>query len=128
MKVITPLHYKPAHGLILIYDVTDINTFKNMRNWIRHMQILEKTYINKVLVGNKCHEPKREVTEEEGKKLAEEFGLAYFETSTETNQNINEVFEYLARDILNNYDKIIKKTSLLKKDNEQKERKKGCAK
>ena len=51
MKVITPLHYKPAHGLILIYDVTDINTFKNMRNLIRHMQILEKTYISKILVG-----------------------------------------------------------------------------
>ncbi len=92
------------------------------------MQILEKTYTSKVLVGNKCNETKREVTEEEGKKLADEFGLAYFETSTETNQNINEVFEYLARDILNNYDKIIEKKRLLKKDDEQKERKKGCAK
>ena len=39
--------------------------------------------------------PKRVVTEEEGKKMAEEYNMGFFETSVKTNQNINEVFYYL---------------------------------
>ena len=50
----------------------------------------------KALVGNKCDKSERVVTEEEGKKLAEENNMHYFETSVKTDQNINEVFKYLS--------------------------------
>ena len=60
--------------------------------------------------------------------MAEEYNVAFFETSTETNQNINEVFEYLAKDILNNYDKEKEKKTNLQKNEEKKERKNGCNK
>ena len=40
-----------------------------------------KGYRSIVLVGNKSHEPNRQVTEEEGKQLAEEFGITFFKTS-----------------------------------------------
>ena len=123
------MHYKSAQGLILIYDVTDKNTFNTMRYWIRHMKEFERIYTSKVLVGNKCHEPNRQVTEEEGKKLAEEYGIAYFETSTKTNQNIDEAFEYLAREIINNWDKRNECFVKLRgKNKEEKETKKGCSK
>ena len=57
-------------------------------------------YVIKVLVGNKIHEPGREVTEEQGKNLAKQFGLPFFETSAKTNQNINEVFQYIMKDYI----------------------------
>ena len=91
-RTITKTYYKGAHGIILTYDVTDQNSFKNIRNWIKQIEANAQTNVKKVLVGNKCDKPDRVVTEEEGKKLADDFGMNFFETSAKTNQNVNEVF------------------------------------
>ena len=37
-RTITKTYYKGAHGIILTYDVTDINSFKNIRNWIKQIK------------------------------------------------------------------------------------------
>ena len=99
-RTITKTYYKGAHGIILTYDVTDANSFKNIRNWIKQIEANAQTNVCKVLVGNKCDKPDRTVTEEEGKKLAEDFGMILFETSAKTNKNVSEVFNYLTTEIL----------------------------
>ena len=58
--------------------------------------------VSKVLVGNKCDREDRKVSFEEGSKLAAEFNMKYFETSAKTNQNVNETFTYLTKEILSN--------------------------
>ena len=80
-----------------MYDITDKNSFIYLRNWTKQVEQNAQTNTIKIIVGNKSHEEKREVTEEEGKQLADEFNYPFIETCTETNQNINEVFEYLIR-------------------------------
>ena len=100
-RTITKTYYKGAHGIILLYDVTDQNSFKNIRNWIKQIEANAQNNIAKVLVGSNSHLPNREVSEDEGKKLAEQFNIAFFETSTKINQNINEVFYYLTEEIIN---------------------------
>ena len=99
-RTITKTYYKGAHGIILTYDVTNQNSFKNIRNWIKQIEANAQTNVCKVLVGNKCDKPDRVVTEEEGKKLAEDFNMSFFETSAKTNQNVNEVFNFLTEEIL----------------------------
>ena len=91
IRTITKTYYKGAHGIILTYDVTDQNSFKNIRNWIKQIEANAQTNVCKVLVGNKCDKPDRVVTEEDGKNLANEYKMNFFETSAKTNKNINEV-------------------------------------
>ena len=52
---------------------------------------------NIVIVGTKCDRLDREVTEEEGKKLADELGVKYFETSAKTGYNVNEAYNFLIK-------------------------------
>ena len=98
-RTIAKTYYKEKHGIILMYNVTDKYSFLNLRNWIKGIQYNNPS-IKLVLVGNKCDEPNRVVSEEEGKKMAAEFNIGFFETSLKTNKNINEVFNYLVGEIL----------------------------
>ena len=127
-RTITKTYYKGAHGIILTYDVTDANSFKNIRNWIKQIEANAQTSVKIVLVGNKCDKPDRVVTKEEGKKLADDHNMSFFETSVKTNQNVTEVFNFLTKEILESN---AGKTEgggkkLEKKDN--KNDKKGCCK
>ena len=127
-RTITKTYYKGAHGIILTYDVTDQNSFKNIRNWIKQIEANAQTSVKKVLVGNKCDKPDRVVTEEEGKKLADDYNMSFFETSAKTNQNVTEVFTYLTKEILSsNADK--QEGGRRRLDNKNtKDTKKGCCK
>ena len=64
------------------------------------LAIENKEELSFVLFGNKCNCEYREVSEEMGKKLGEEFKIKYFETSYMTGQGIEEGFESLSRDIM----------------------------
>ncbi len=81
------------------------------------------------MVGNKCDKPDRVVTEEDGRKLAEDFKMNFFETSAKTNQNVTEVFNFLTEEILKNNEGKTPGTGNigLKKD-DKKDGKKGCCK
>ena len=95
IRNITQAFYKGAHALIFMYDVTDQNSFKNLSNWIKQVEAHGEKNLVKVLVGNNCDKLDRVVTEEEGKKLAEDFSIGFFETSHKTDKNVSEVFYYL---------------------------------
>ena len=128
-RTITKTYYKGAHGIILTYDVTDANSFKNIRNWIKQIEANAQTNVCKVLVGNKCDKPDRTVTEEEVKKLAEDFGMILFETSAKTNKNVSEVFNYLTTEILkSNAGKTTSDNKKLSSEVNNKSGKKGCCK
>ena len=100
IRNITQVFYKGAHALIFMYDVTDQNSFKNLSNWIKQVEAHGEKNLVKVLVGNNCDKLDRVVTEEEGKKLAEDFSIGFFETSHKTDKNVSEVFYYLIDEIL----------------------------
>jgi small GTP-binding protein len=104
-RTITKTYYKGAQGLILIFDVTDQNSFINMSRWIKQIEADAVKNLCKVLVGNNCDKQNRVITQEQGKKMADEYGINYFETSVRTNQNVNEVFYFLTQQILKSKEK-----------------------
>ena len=100
-RAITKNYYKGANGIILIYDVTNLQTYENVKNWIT--QIREETNPNVViyLAGNKIDVPEEEraVKTEEGKEIADEYKLQFKETSAKDGINVNEVFQELVEKI-----------------------------
>ena len=97
-RSITKNYYKGAHGIILIYDVTSRKTFENVKNWVSQIkeEVSDKVII--ILVGNKIDdESNRKVSKEEGKKMAKDCGLDFFETSAKSGLNIDSTFNELVK-------------------------------
>ena len=69
-KTITSTYYKGAHGVIIVYDITDKDSFRSVENWIAELDKHASENVNKMLVGNKCDlEAKRQVSLIEGQVL-----------------------------------------------------------
>jgi small GTP-binding protein len=89
---------------ILVFDVTDENSFKSIRTWYNEIQKYAPPEIFLILVGNKIDlEEKRTVSTEQGKELANELGISYIETSAKTGENINDAFKMLALQLVHKF-------------------------
>ncbi|KAJ5070770.1 ras-related protein rabd2a-like [Anaeramoeba ignava] len=99
-RTITRGYYRGAHGIILIYDVTNQNSFDNLKTWIKEIQEKASDDVNVMLIGTKSDlVSQRVIDTETGKKLAEQLGYSFFETSSKENINIDEAFESLTNQI-----------------------------
>ena len=133
-KNIIASYYRGAHGILLIYDVTDKDSFKNLSNWLIEIEKNASKNVLKVLIGNKSDlEDKRVVTYNQGKEFADTYGLKFIETSAKKNLNVNEAFETLGRELMSASEekKIIhqkqnKKISVAKAQDLNIEKKSGC--
>ncbi len=100
-KNIIASYYRGAHGILLIYDVTDKDSFKNLSNWLIEIEKNANKNVLKLLIGNKTDlEDKRVITYNQGKEFADGYGLKYIETSAKKNLNVNEAFETLGRELI----------------------------
>ena len=103
-RTIAKSYYKGAHGIILIYDVTVKKTYENIRKWLNEIKNESSRRISIILVGNKIDcEEKREVTTEEGKRLADSNELPFYEASAKDSINVDECFQDLIEKIHENY-------------------------
>ncbi|KAG9101482.1 GTP-binding protein [Ceratobasidium sp. 370] len=99
-RTITTAYYRGAMGILLVYDVTDEKSFNNIRTWHSNVEQHASEGVNKILVGNKSDwTDKKAVTEEQGRALANEFGIKFMETSAKANDGVEDAFFTLARDI-----------------------------
>jgi Ras-related protein Rab-8A len=99
-RTITTAYYRGAMGILLVYDVTDEQSFQNIRNWIRNIEQHAADNVDKILVGNKCDMESDKVVETtRGQALADEYGIKFFETSAKNNVNVVESFTAIAKDI-----------------------------
>ena len=100
-KNIIASYYRGAHGILLLYDVTDKDSFKNLSNWLIEIEKNASKNVLKVLIGNKSDlEDKRIVSFNQGKEFADTYGLKFIETSAKKNLNVNEAFETLGRELM----------------------------
>ncbi|MFW9827982.1 MAG: Rab family GTPase [Candidatus Thorarchaeota archaeon] len=97
-----PDYLTDSRAGIIVFDITKRETFEHIRKWYDIITRVALPQIVLILVGNKVDlMASREISTEEGVELATELGLYYLETSAKTNKNIDDVFEWIALQIIN---------------------------
>ncbi|KAI4887491.1 hypothetical protein NFI96_017742 [Prochilodus magdalenae] len=123
-RSITKQFFRKADGVVVIYDVTMHNSFKSVRPWLASIHEAVGEPIPIMILGNKSDkENMREVPFKEGKRLAEETGLMFYECSAYTGSNVLEAMLHLARVLREQEDRVWESTVRLV---DQPVKKKSC--
>lgn len=99
-RTITNTYYRGTHGVIVVYDVTNGESFGNVKRWLQEIES-NCDIVNKVLVGNKNDDPTRKVvTTEDAERFANQMEIKLFETSAKDNINVEEMFLAITEQVL----------------------------
>jgi small GTP-binding protein len=97
---VTQSYYRRSDGIIVVYDVTNTDSFTNVTSWIEEAHQRAPS-VPVILVGNKCDlADNRRVTTEAGEALARGQEIIFLETSAKDNINVESAFEKLARQLI----------------------------
>ena len=100
-KNITASYYRGGNGVLVVYDITDRESFDNLNSWLIEIEKNANKNVYKLLIGNKSDlEDKRKVTYQEGKDFATSNGMQFMETSAKTASKVQEAFELLTQEII----------------------------
>lgn len=101
-RTITSSYYRGAHGIIVVYDVTDKETFDHVKQWLNEIERYASAEVQKLLVGNKCDlVSKRDVQFEVAKAFADKLEIPFLETSAKAATGVENAFILMAQEIKN---------------------------
>ena len=115
---LTKNFYRKADGIIIVFDVTNKESFEQIHNWVKSIYDNVDCYkeIQIIIVGNKIDlEEERQISKEEGLKLGEYFEISYFESSAKDSNGVRKFMMKIIKDIVNN--KPIERSSFVIKNN-----------
>lgn len=104
-RTLTSSYYRGAQAILMTYDVTNRDTFKNVGQWLQEVSMYcpgGGSGVVKVLVGNKVDMADRAVSKSEGEAYARSKGMIFIETSAKTTVGIKQVFEEAVHKVLEN--------------------------
>uniref|UniRef100_A0A2K5PMC2 Ras-related protein Rab-21 n=1 Tax=Cebus imitator TaxID=2715852 RepID=A0A2K5PMC2_CEBIM len=88
-----PIYYRDSNGAILVYDITDEDSFQKVKNWVKELRKMLGNEICLCIVGNKIDlEKERHVSIQEAESYAESVGAKHYHTSAKQNKGIEELF------------------------------------
>lgn len=81
----------------MVYAINDRASFNALQNWMRQIKTHAAENVIKILIGNKSDCSDRQISYDQGKKMADSFGVNFFEVSAKNNTNITQTFTYMAK-------------------------------
>lgn len=127
-------YYRNAHGIMLIYDITNAQSFIHVTKWVNNISKNSPSSIKQLLIGNKCDtdESKRVIEKDRGSILAQELDMPFLETSAKMDVNIDAAFELITKLIMDGDLERVRKDSIeLRRSNDSsdsvKKKTKCCA-
>ncbi|PAA46768.1 hypothetical protein BOX15_Mlig008977g1 [Macrostomum lignano] len=96
-----PIYYRDSDGAILVYDITDEDSFEKARNWVKELRKIRGNDVTLYLVGNKIDlERDRHVPLANAEEFASSVGAKHCGTSAKLNRGVEEAFARLTADML----------------------------
>lgn len=93
--------YTLADAIILVYDITQIDSYDNLNNWAVQIEQNSAKNVYKALIGNKIDlESERQVSYEQGEDIADQYIMNFFEVSAKEKTNIEETFMTITKDLI----------------------------
>ncbi|GLH03753.1 Ras-related protein Rab-21 [Gryllus bimaculatus] len=93
-----PIYYRMSNGAVLVYDITDEDSFQKVKNWVKELKKMLGSDICLTIAGNKVDlEKQRTVAVEEAEEYAKSVGAVHFHTSAKMNRGIEEMFLELSQ-------------------------------
>ena len=101
-RTITKSFYKLADGILLVFDLTDSESFNKLHSWLSNISETANEDVIKFMVGNKLDLAElRAVDREKGMELASEYEMKYYETSAKHKIGVEEAFSDLIEEVYN---------------------------
>lgn len=108
-----PIYYRMSNGAVIVYDVTDYDTFLRVINWVTELRKMLGSEICLAIAGNKIDLDKdRRVYIEEAEEFANKAGAMHFHISAKLNENIEEMFLQLTLRMIEHADQMEQKSTL----------------
>ena len=96
-KSITQQYYRDAHGIILIFDVCNRDSFNNLKDWINDIKNNTFNECQVIIVGNKNDINERKVSFDEGNNFSQKYGFSYIDASAKSGNNILLIFDTISK-------------------------------
>lgn len=110
-RSITTSYIRGSDGIVLVYDVTDVNSFENINYWVNQISKLSDN-IPMIIVGNKADREDKKITTDMGLELAKKYDCKFYEVSAKNNTCVEDMFLTFATYIIINQKTEIKTISL----------------
>jgi len=102
-RQITSAYYRGAHGVILVYDITESSSFEHVQDWLDEVHKSAGSTVTKLIVGNKADlVESRQVEEATAQNYAERLQSSFIETSAKTAANVDNAFLIIAKQLVAN--------------------------
>merc|ERR1719397_1556544 len=96
-----PIYYRDSHGAVLVYDITDEDSFHKVQSWVKELKKMLGSDISLVIAGNKVDlEKNRNVDRAAAERYAESVGAAHIHTSAKLNTGVEQVFQTVSEKML----------------------------
>ena len=92
-RSLIPMYTRDANIILLVYDISNKDSFTNLSLWLKDLTNVNMEEVIICIVGNKIDlNEKREVSNEEGQKYAQEHDFIFQEVSAKTGEGFSELF------------------------------------
>lgn len=101
-----PIYYRDADGAVLVYDITDADSFHRVQAWVKELRRMvgDESDISVAVVGNKTDlESERVLLQKHVEDYVASVGGTHYQASAKTGNNVHRVFEGLTQRMMDNW-------------------------
>ena len=99
-RTITSAYYRGADGIIMVYDVTNQESFDHVNDWLSEVNRYASEGTCKLLVGNKSDKAEKVVSSDKARAFAESLQIPFLETSAKNASNVEEAFLTMTAELI----------------------------